>query len=265
MNHAGEIGIGGWATAEAGAWAIVSFVIPALNEEGAVGATIDSVPCQKLIRLGLTSEILVVDNDSIDGTAAEAVRAGAIVLTEARRGYGSAFLKGLTEAKGNTLVLCDADGTYPIEDAEALIRPILEGRADFVIGSRTKGGIDDGAMPWHHRYIGNPALTWLQNRLFGTRISDAHCGLRAISKDAFLALGLECCGMEFAPEMLIKAAANRLRIEEIPVRYRPRFAGKPKLRSFRDGWRHLKFLIVSFVKLRVIPTHGGSGPHHGSH
>ncbi|HLA81120.1 MAG TPA: glycosyltransferase family 2 protein [Thermoleophilia bacterium] len=246
-------------------WDSVSFVIPALNEEGAVGATIKSVPHQKLLRLGLTSEILVVDNDSMDGTAIEAARAGAVVLTEVRRGYGSAFLKGLAVARGDILVLCDADGTYPIEDAAALIRPIAEGRADLVIGSRTKGGIDDGAMPWHHRHIGNPVLTWLQNRLFGTRISDAHCGLRAISKDAFLALGLECCGMEFAPEMLIKAAANRLRIEEIPVRYRPRFAGKPKLRSFRDGWRHLKFLIVSFVKLRVIPTHGGSGPHHGSH
>ena len=239
--------------------ATVSFVIPALNEEGAVGMTVASVPHEKLACLGLDSEILVVDNDSEDGTSMEAERAGARVIRERRRGYGSAFLKGLTEAQGDILVLCDADGTYPIEEAEALVRPIAEGHADLVIGSRFKGGINNGAMPWLHKYIGNPALTWLQNRLFGTRISDAHCGFRAISRNAFVPLGLERCGMEFAPEMLVKAAINHLRIEEVPVTYRPRRAGKAKLRSFRDGWRHLKFLIGSFARLRVLSAWSRKG------
>lgn len=231
----------------------VTFVIPALNEERAVGTTIARVRSDELARLGFASEILVVDNDSEDNTAIEAQEAGARVVHEERRGYGSAFLRGLREAQGDILVLCDADGTYPIEYAHLLVRPIAEGRADLVIGSRFRGGIADGAMPWHHRYIGNPLLTFVQNRLFGTRLSDAHCGFRAISKNAFLALGLECTGMEFACEMLVKAAVNQLRVEEVPITYRRRAAGKPKLRSFRDGWRHLKFLFATFFRLRVVP------------
>lgn len=230
----------------------ISFVIPALNEEGAVGITVGSIPRKELSMLGLATEVIVVDNDSEDGTAMEAQTAGARVVHEPRRGYGSAFLRGLSEASGDILVLCDADGTYPVEQATTLIQPILGGQADVVIGSRFKGGIVDGAMPWHHRYVGNPALTWLQNCLFGTNISDAHCGFRALSRDAFLALGLECIGMEFAAEMLAKAATIQLRIQEIPVVYRPRRVGRTKLRSFRDGWRHLKFLVAAFLQLRLL-------------
>lgn len=229
----------------------VTIVIPALNEEETVGATVSSVPLHEMELLGFASEILVVDNGSEDGTASEAQAAGAVVLHEPMRGYGSAFMRGLTEATGEILVLCDADGTYPIEHAYELIRPIAEGRADLVIGSRFKGTISDGAMPWHHRYIGNPALTFLQNRLFGTGLSDAHCGLRAISKTAFISLGLKCSGMEFAPEMLVKAAVLDLRIEEVPVEYRPRGGGVPKLRSLRDGSRHLRFLLGAFWQLRI--------------
>ncbi len=246
-------------TTQPGGPPTVSFVIPALNEERAVGHTVTSIRIEDVAEMGLTAEIVVVDNNSVDDTAAEAKKAGARVVFEGRPGYGSAFLRGLAEARGEILVLCDADGTYPIEQARHFVEPIVEGRADLVIGSRYKGGIARGAMPWHHRYVGNPALTWLQNRLFGTSISDAHCGFRSISKTAFLSLGLECTGMEFAPEMLVKAAVKKLRIVEVPIVYRPRYAGNPKLRSFRDGWRHVKFLTISFLRLRILSRGRGAG------
>ena len=221
----------------------VSIIIPALNEEGIVGKTVKSVPLKKLKENGLETEIVVVDNASTDNTAQEATDAGARVVREEKRGYGNAYLRGFREAKGDIIVMGDADGTYPFETTYEFIQPILKGDADMVMGSRLKGDIQKGAMPALHRYIGNPFLTWLLNVLFKTGISDAHCGMRAFKKDALGKLNLQSPGMEFASEMVIEASHANLKIAEVPITYYPR-EGESKLSSFADGWRHLRFMML---------------------
>lgn len=221
----------------------ISIVIPALNEEGIVGKTVRSVPVEKLKENGLDVEIVVVDNASTDNTAQEAREAGARVVYGEKRGYGNAYLKGFSEAKGDIIVMGDADGTYPFEMTYEFIQPILNGEADFVMGSRLKGDIKKGAMPALHKYIGNPFLTWMLNALFKAGISDSHCGMRAIKKDTINKLGLKSPGMEFASEMVIEAARNNVKIAEIPINYYPR-EGESKLSSFADGWRHVRFMML---------------------
>ncbi len=221
----------------------ISIVIPALNEEGIVGKTVKSVPVEKLKENGLDVEIMVVDNASTDNTAQEAREAGARVVYGETRGYGNAYLKGFSEAEGDIVVMGDADGTYPFEMTYEFIQPILNGEADFVMGSRLKGEIKKGAMPPLHKYIGNPFLTWVLNALFHAGISDAHCGMRAIKKDVLDDLHLKSGGMEFASEMVIEAARKNVKIAEIPITYYPR-EGESKLSSFSDGWRHLRFMML---------------------
>jgi len=221
----------------------ISIVIPALNEEGIVGKTVKSVPQEKLNEKGLETEIVVVDNASTDNTAQEATEAGARVVREEKRGYGNAYLRGFKEAKGDIIVMGDADGTYPLDTTYEFIQPLLKGEADMVMGSRLKGEIQKGAMPPLHRYIGNPFLTWMLNALFGAGVSDAHCGMRAIKKDAMNKLNLHSGGMEFASEMIIEAARENLKIAETPITYYPR-GGESKLSSFVDGWRHLRFMML---------------------
>lgn len=221
----------------------ISIVIPALNEEGIVGKTVKSVPVKKLKEHGLETEIVVVNNASTDNTAQEATDAGARVILEEKRGYGNAYLRGFREVKGDIIVMGDADGTYPFETTYEFIQPLLNGDADMVMGSRLKGNIQKGAMPVLHRYVGNPFLTWLLNALFKAGISDAHCGMRAIRKDALKKLNLHSPGMEFASEMIIEAARENLNIAEIPITYYPR-EGDSKLSSFADGWRHLRFMML---------------------
>lgn len=221
----------------------ISIVIPALNEEGIVGKTVKSVPVEELRKNGLDVEIVVVDNASTDNTAQEAREAGARVVLGKKRGYGNAYLKGFSEAEGDIIVMGDADGTYPFEMTYEFIQPLLKGETDFVMGSRLKGDIKKGAMPALHKYIGNPFLTWVLNALFGAGISDAHCGMRAIKKDALNRLDLHSGGMEFASEMVIEAARKNLKIAEIPITYYPR-EGESKLSSFVDGWRHLRFMML---------------------
>ena len=222
---------------------MISVVIPALNEEGIVGKTVKSVPVEKLRENGLDVEIVVVNNASTDNTAQEASEAGARVVLGKKRGYGNAYLKGFSEAKGDIVVMGDADGTYPFEITYEFIQPILNGEADFVMGSRLKGDIKKGAMPALHRYIGNPFLTWMLNSLFGAGISDSHCGMRAIKKETLEELNLKSGGMEFASEMVIEAARKNIKIAEIPINYYPR-EGESKLSSFADGWRHLRFMML---------------------
>ncbi|WP_414468689.1 glycosyltransferase family 2 protein [Methanobacterium sp. ACI-7] len=222
---------------------MISIVIPALNEEGIVGKTVKMVPVQKLRENGLDVEIVVVDNASTDNTAQEAREAGARVVFGEKRGYGNAYLKGFSEAKGDIIVMGDADGTYPFEMTYEFIQPILKGEADFVMGSRLKGDIKKGAMPALHKYIGNPFLTWLLNALFKSGISDSHCGMRAIKKETINLLGLKSPGMEFASEMVIEAARKNVKIAEIPINYYPR-EGESKLSSFTDGWRHVRFMML---------------------
>jgi glycosyltransferase involved in cell wall biosynthesis len=221
----------------------ISIVIPALNEEGIVGKTVRTVPLNELHENGLETEIIVVDNASTDNTAKEAEEAGARVVLGSKRGYGNAYLAGFKEADGDIIVMGDADGTYPFQITNEFIQPILRGEADFVMGSRLKGDIKDGAMPALHRYVGNPFLTWILNKLFGAGISDAHCGMRAIKKETIELLDLKSGGMEFASEMVIEAARKNVKIAEIPITYYPR-EGESKLSSFADGWRHLRFMML---------------------
>ncbi len=221
----------------------ISIVIPALNEEGIVGKTVKTVPVDKLKKNGLETEIIVVDNASTDNTAKEAEQAGARVVFGSKRGYGNAYLAGFKEADGDIIVMGDADGTYPFQITYEFIQPILNGEADFVMGSRLKGDIKAGAMPALHRYVGNPFLTWVLNKLFGAGISDAHCGMRAIKKDTLDKLNLKSGGMEFASEMVIESARKDVKIAEIPITYYPR-EGESKLSSFADGWRHLRFMML---------------------
>jgi len=221
----------------------VSVVIPALNEEGIVGKTVKSVPIKKLKDAGFETEIIVVDNASEDNTADEAKAAGARVVYQENRGYGNAYLKGFSEASGDIIVMGDADGTYPFDEMTEFIQPILTENADFVMGSRLKGDIKKGAMPALHRYIGNPFLTWVLNVLFSTGISDAHCGMRAMTKETWNKLNLHTSGMEFASEMVIEASRLDIKIVEVPITYYPR-EGESKLSSFSDGWRHLRFMML---------------------
>lgn len=221
----------------------ISIVIPALNEEGIVGKTVKSIPLTELKEKGMYVEVVVVDNASTDNTAQEATDAGARVVREDNRGYGNAYLRGFKESKGDIIVMGDADGTYPLNTTYEFVQPLLTGDYDMVMGSRLKGEIKKGAMPALHRYVGNPFLTWLLNALFKAGISDAHCGMRAIRREALDKLNLHSTGMEFASEMIIEAARENLKIAEIPITYYPRI-GDSKLSSFSDGWRHLRFMML---------------------
>jgi len=221
----------------------ISIVIPALNEEGIVGKTVKSIPLTELKEKGMDVEVVVVDNASTDNTAKEATDAGARVVREDNRGYGNAYLRGFKESKGDIIVMGDADGTYPLNTTYEFVQPLLTGDYDMVMGSRLKGEIKKGAMPALHRYVGNPFLTWLLNALFKAGISDAHCGMRAIRREALDKLNLHSTGMEFASEMIIEAARENLKIAELPITYYPRI-GDSKLSSFSDGWRHLRFMML---------------------
>lgn len=219
----------------------VSVVIPCLNEAAGIAQVVTDARAA-LTAAGVNGEVVVVDNGSDDGSDELARDAGAIVLHEARRGYGSAYLAGLAAARGRFIVMTDADGTYPLDRLGEFVER-LRGGADMVLGSRFHGTIEPGAMPWPNRYIGNPILTGMLNLLFRSRVSDAHCGLRAVRKDALPSLQLAATGMEFASEMVIKAGKRRLRIDEIPIDYRMRI-GESKLARFSDAWRHIRFMLV---------------------
>lgn len=222
----------------------VSFVIPALNEEGIVGKTIKSIPVEEIKESGYEVEIIVINNNSTDNTEQEAREAGATVFLEMNRGYGNAYKRGFKEATGDIFVMGDADGTYPLEQSLNFINYIVEDGCDFVIGSRFKGSIEKGAMPALHQYIGNPMLTKMLNILFHADYSDTHCGMRAFTREAYEKMNLTSPGMEFAIEMVIEAVENNLNIKEVPISYRKRGGGEAKLSSFDDGWRHIKYMLT---------------------
>ncbi len=229
----------------------LSFVIPCLNEEDAVEAVVaDALAAIEAV--GVAGEVIVVDNGSRDRSAELALAAGAVVVHEPRRGYGSAYLAGLPVARGRFVVMTDADRTYDLAALPAMVERLRNG-ADLVLGSRFKGEILPGAMPWTNRYLGNPILTAMLNVIFRAHVSDAHCGLRVLRRDALPRLGLSATGMEFASEMVIKAAKRGLRIEEVPITYRPR-VGESKLSRVPDAWRHVRFMLVhSATFLFVVP------------
>jgi Glycosyl transferase family 2 len=228
----------------------VSVVIPCLNEAENIETCV-SRALAVLAEHDIPGEVVVADNASDDGSPELAVKAGARVIHEPRRGYGSAYLAGLGAATGDYVVMLDADLTYDFEDIPAFVAKLDEG-AQMVIGDRMDN-IHPGAMPWLHRYVGNPVLTGILNTFFRTGVKDAHCGMRALRRDVLPTLDLRTTGMEFASEMVIRASKRDLDIRQIPIEYHPR-GGESKLSSFRDGWRHLRFLLVhSPTWLFVIP------------
>ena len=229
----------------------VSVIMPCLNEAATVARCVVKARAA-LERAGLSGEVVVADNGSDDGSPALAEAAGARVVAAPVRGYGAAYLAGLEAARGTYLVLGDADDTYDFGAVPEFVAALKAGN-DVVLGSRFRGRILPGAMPWLHRYVGNPVLSGILSVFFGRRVSDAHCGLRAMTRDASDRMRLRSSGMEFASEMVALALRRQLTVAEIPITYYPR-GGESKLRSFRDGWRHLRFmLLLSPTPLFLVP------------
>ena len=219
----------------------VSVVMPCLNEAPSIGRCVDKARAA-LATAGVKGEVVVADNGSDDGSAEIAREHGARVVCEPRRGYGSAYQCGIEAARGTYIVIGDADDTYDFSEIDRFVEPLRNGY-DFVIGNRFRGAIESGAMPALHRYLGNPVLSAVLRGMFKTSIRDAHCGMRAFTRAAYERMELQTTGMEFASEMVIHAARAGLKTLEIPVNYKRR-AGESKLRTFRDGWRHLRFMFL---------------------
>jgi len=218
----------------------VSVVLPCLNEEETVAACVEKAQ-QWFARAGVTGEVIVVDNGSTDRSREEALAAGARLIDEPRRGYGAAHLRGFAEAHGKVIVMADADDTYDLLHLDDLITPLHDGY-DMVVGNRLKD-IEPGAMTWSHRVIGTPAITFLLSLFSGSHIGDSQCGLRAFTREAYERMDLRASGMELASEMILKAFRRGLHVTEVPIPYRVR-KGESKLSTFRDGWRHLRFLLL---------------------
>ncbi len=220
----------------------VSIVLPCLDEAATVGTCVAKAR-QTLERMGVSGEVVVVDNGSTDDSAAIATAAGARVVSEPRAGYGSALMAGIKAARAPLVIMADADDSYDLTDLDGFVGALRDG-ADLVMGTRLRGRIEKGAMPVLNR-LGNPLLSGLLNLLFRAGVSDAHCGMRGFTAEAYRRMQLQTTGMDFASEMVIKAALSGMHIREIPItlhrdgRNRP-----PHLRVFRDGWRHLRFMLL---------------------
>ena len=230
----------------------LSFVIPCLNEKQTIKKVIDD--CHEgASKCGCSYEIIVADNGSIDGSQELAQNAGASVVAIHQRGYGAALQGGIRAAKGEFIIMGDADQTYNFRQADEFINKLNSG-FKLVMGNRFKGNIEDGAMPVLHYYLGNPVLSFLGRIFFGIKIGDFHCGLRAFSKNDIDSLELHCNGMEFASEMVIKASLLELPMTEIPTSLKKDPPGrKPHLKTWRDGWRHLKFMLSFAPKFNLLP------------
>jgi hypothetical protein len=224
----------------------LTILMPCLNEESAIQTCVREAR-QALDAAQIAGEVLVVDNGSVDRSAELAREAGARVVYEPQKGYGNAYLRGFKEAKGKYIVIGDSDGTYDFSLVPQFLAPLRNG-CDFVNGSRIKGQIAPGAMPFLHRHVGVPMLSWLLNRLSGAKFSDAHCGMRGFVRQAVEKMELRTSGMELASEIILQSARAGLRTVEVPIPYRPR-KGESKLHTFSDGWRHLRFMLL------YSPTH----------
>lgn len=219
----------------------VSVVIPCFNEEAAIGVCVKKVS-EVFSRENISGEIIVVDNGSIDNSAQIAAGAGAKVVFEPVQGYGAAYIKGLRAAQGKYVVIADGDNSYDFYEIPKFLDALKEGY-DLVMGSRFKGKIHRGAMPWKNKYIGNPLLSGLCRLFFHTELSDIHCGMRGFTKSAYEKMNLKCLGMEFATEMVMEALSKRLKVKEVPITYFLRI-GASKLRPFKDAWRHIRFMLL---------------------
>src|SRR5579859_209069 len=221
----------------------LTVVMPCLNEAETV-ATCVRKAVTFIADSGISGEVVVADNGSTDGSRELAEDAGARVVPIPEKGYGNALMGGILAARGEYVIMGDADDSYDFTKLMPFVNE-LRGGADLVMGNRFKGGIEPGAMPPLHRYLGNPVLSFVGRLFFGSKIGDFHCGLRGFSRDSVMALNLQATGMEFASEMVVKATLAKQHIAEVPTtlakdgRSRP-----PHLNTWRDGWRHLRFLLL---------------------
>ena len=221
---------------------VLSVVMPTMNEEEGIETCLDWIE-EAVLELGLPTEIIVSDS-STDRTPEIARERGAIVVEPDQQGYGYAYRYAFERARGEYVVMGDADTTYDFSEIPRLLEHLEAEDADVVMGSRLEGEIEDGAMPPLHQYVGNPLLTTFLNAFYDAEVSDAHSGFRIFRRDTLDELGLETDGMEFASEMIMEAGAQNLDIEEVPIVYHER-EGKETLDSFRDGWRHIRFMLVN--------------------
>ncbi len=246
MTHAAEPSLAGSVAFDPGAVAApveVSVVMPCLNEAETLQTCIEKADLA-LRTLGVAGEVVVADNGSTDGSQSIASRAGARVINVELKGYGHALLGGISQARGGFIIMGDADDSYDFTAIGPFIEKLREG-ADLVMGNRFLGGIKPGAMPFLHRYLGNPVLSGLGRLFFRSDCGDFHCGLRGFRRDAFDRLDLRTTGMEFASELVVKATLFNMKISEVPVTLWPDGRSRPPhLRSWRDGWRHLRFLLL---------------------
>lgn len=221
----------------------LSIVMPCLNEAETVGICVRKAKTF-LQKHDVRGEVIVADNGSTDGSQTIAINAGARIVNIEEKGYGAALSGGIRSAKGKYVIMADSDDSYDFLALYPLLEKLRSGY-DLVMGNRFKTKLVKGAMPWLHQYIGNPFLTFVGRLFFKSKVRDFHCGLRGFSREAFDSLDLRTTGMEFASEMVVKATLFKLNIAEVPVVLSPDGrSGKPHLRSFRDGWRHLHFLFI---------------------
>ncbi|MES9934828.1 MAG: glycosyltransferase family 2 protein [Sedimenticola sp.] len=222
---------------------LVSAVIPCLNEEETLGICIEKVQ-KAFARLGIEGEVVVGDNGSTDRSVEIATSLGARVAHQEIRGYGAAIQAAVSAARGKHMIMADADDSYDWENIGPFIERLEDG-ADLVMGNRFRGKIYPGAMPPLHKYLGNPVLSWISKKFYRIPVGDFHCGMRGFTQKAWETMALETTGMEFATEMVVRASQENLRIDEIPINLYPdKRSHPPHLRSFRDGWRHLRFIMT---------------------
>lgn len=228
----------------------LSIILPCRNEEKAIALCIKQI--KEIIKKERINAEIIVSDSSSDSSPEIAQSLGVKVVKHNKEGYGNAYLEGIKQAKGKYLFMADADGTYEFKEIPRFLNELKKG-ANIVIGNRFQGEIEKNAMPWHHRYIGNPFLSALLRFLFNSKVQDVHSGMRAISKQTFNSLNLKTTGMEFASEMIIQSSKRKLKIKQLPINYKKRI-GDSKLKSFSDGWRHLRFMLLySPIFLFLVP------------
>ena len=221
----------------------LSVVMPCLNEAATIGICIRKAQ-DSFARIGIAGEVVVADNGSTDGSQEIARELGARVVPVERRGYGAALTGGIAAARGRWVIMGDADDSYDFSKLEPFVQGLREGH-DLVAGNRFKGGIRPGAMPWLHKYLGNPMLSFISRRLYGAPVGDIYCGLRGFDRDKIIALEVRSSGMEFAIEMIVKATMQGLRVTEVPTTLSPDAEGRePHLNTWRDGWRSVRLLLL---------------------
>jgi glycosyltransferase involved in cell wall biosynthesis len=225
----------------------LTILLPCLNEAETIEICIKKSQ-QSLNKFSGPGEVLIADNGSTDGSQKIAKQSGARVINVAQKGYGAALIAGIKASNSTYIIMGDADDSYDLSNLEAFVNSLQAGN-DLVMGNRFTGGISPGAMPWLHKYIGNPILSWLGRLFFKVPIGDFHCGLRGFNRNAIIKLDLKCSGMEFASELVVKSALHNLKIAEVPTKLKKDGRSrKPHLKTWRDGWRHLIFLLTASPK-----------------